>query len=276
MKKSPQPHGAFLFVILTLMDFKNILMQGLEEKAAQEQAGEAAEREAAQAQFDSVSQAVKETGAAIVEASKRTEVTNFPDSIKTPDADRVVKAVEHLEVALSPVAPDHSQIVKALSEVKQAITEQPGTEAVAVTNLDGLQKALDRNTDRLSEVLAAVKSIEVAPKVDVPAPVVNVPKTDLTPLKSAVNSVQSAVENIRFPSNAVHIDTDPLIQYVPADIDDGSDVQYFGYIERTGTFYIQRYDQSVSPKTIRFYFGNSDYATAWATRDSFTYGYWGQ
>jgi hypothetical protein len=254
-----------------LMDFKSVLLDGVTEKQAQERLAKSRQEKIDQLRSDAVTGAIQASIESLKAflAEHKTEVKNFPEP---PNIEAVVKAIESLKTALKPpAATDNKDVVSELRAIQKTIADTP---IMPETDLSGLETAITSVNNKLNDVLKAIQAIKVAPRVDVPAPVVNVPKTDLAPIKTGLASVYDAIKE-QGHNTSPHIDTDPLIQYLPADIDDSSSVEYFGYIERTGTWYIRRFDTSVSPKTFRFAFGASNYATNWTNRASLTYGYWG-
>ena len=62
--------------------------------------------------------------------------------------------------------------------------------------------------------------------------------------------------------------------YQTSDVDDASNVQYFGYLNSIGQWVISKWDKSVSPKTMRYQRGKSGYATAWSGRAGLSYQYY--
>lgn len=57
--------------------------------------------------------------------------------------------------------------------------------------------------------------------------------------------------------------------YQPSDRDDASDPQYFGFLKKDGSWYIQKYD--VANGQFRYANGARDYTTAWTARATLTY-----
>lgn len=58
-------------------------------------------------------------------------------------------------------------------------------------------------------------------------------------------------------------------QYYPSDEDVAGDIQYFGYLNAEGEWYIQEYN--VSAGTFRYATGTEDYSTNWTNRVALTY-----
>jgi len=56
-----------------------------------------------------------------------------------------------------------------------------------------------------------------------------------------------------------------------SDVDDSGTTQYFGYLNAEGSWIIQEYDMSPSPKTMRYAAGTQDYLAAWTSRASLSY-----
>lgn len=200
-------------------------------------------------------------------------VENFPGSVKTPDVKEVVSAVKSLQKSIKPV--DNSDIVKLLSSLQAEIKKLPG----AMPQDDDSEEiaAIHSLSTKLDTVIAAIKAQKVtvqAPKVTVQPTPVQVQPTDVKGIVKALKDVQQEVAQKPVPGTP-NIPTDPLIYYLPGDIDDAGSVQYFGYTDNRGAWYIRQFDTSVSPKTIRFAFGQSNYTTNWANRAGLTYQVWG-
>lgn len=220
------------------------------------------------------------------------------------DNSAIIEGLQALENSLAPLPHDDTAVVEAITALGEKIEAIPGaidpTEKVEVTNIDSLKTEL---LGGLQEVVKAVSG-QKPPQITLPAPQVKVQAQDLKPLVTAMKAVQdevkkkpvpelkippqddkkviqaiadlqAAVENIRIPAPAQPA-TDPFIKYAPADIDDATNVQYFGFTDQTGGWFIRKFDKSVSPKTIRFAEGNKGYNTAWTGRAGLNYSIWGQ
>jgi hypothetical protein len=199
---------------------------------------------------------------------------DFPTTMSTPDVDKVVTAVGKLQTSLKPLKQDNTDIVAALHSLEQKMAELPTAlspkEAVEVSNLNELK-------DQLATLISAVQANNKelpAPKVTVQPTPVTVQPTDTKGIVAALKAVQTEVRNKPVPGTPT-IATDPLIAYQPADIDDAGTVQYFGFTQVGGAWYIRKYDTGASPKTLRFAFGQSNYTTAWTNRAAQTYAIWG-
>ena len=55
--------------------------------------------------------------------------------------------------------------------------------------------------------------------------------------------------------------------------EDGSEPAYYGYLSKTGTWYIMQATTSGNVVSYRFYKGDTDYTTNWTNRASLGYGY---
>lgn len=244
---------------------------------AKEKAQELAEQQAIADQFGKIVTALGQATQVMIRflQSHETKVSNFPDSIKTPDSDKVVKAVDKLGKTLKPNEQDDSKVIQAIKDLEKTTKEKemPVTEAVEVTNFSELTKSLAKDLKSLQK---AVEALEMKPKITLPAPVVNVPKTDVKGIINALEKVRSEVELKPVPGTTV-VPTDPLIRFTPANMDDATSVQYYSYIATDGEFYIRKVDKSGAYTTIRFYFGKGTAAThdtAWTNRASLTYSMW--
>ena len=67
---------------------------------------------------------------------------------------------------------------------------------------------------------------------------------------------------------------DALDNYQPSDETNTGEVDYYGFLDRNGNWYIQQYDYNNG--TIRYIRGSSDYTTNWTNRESLTYRYYNQ
>ncbi len=67
---------------------------------------------------------------------------------------------------------------------------------------------------------------------------------------------------------------DALDNYQPSDETNTGGVDYYGFLDRNGNWYIQQYDYNNG--TIRYIRGSSDYTTNWTNRESLTYRYYNQ
>lgn len=257
------------------------LLEAAARKTAEEQQAQLAQEQAAKqeiaSQFGSIVQALGQATQVLIKFMQTNEVkiSNFPESIKTPDTDKVVKAVDKLGKTLKPNEQDDSKVLKALDEVKKAVKEieMPITETVEVTNFKEMTTSLAKDLKSLQK---AVEGLEMKPKITLPAPVVNVEKTDVKSVVNALKAVKQEIIDKPVPGTTV-VPTDPLIRFTPANMDDATPVQYYSYIATDGEFYIRKVDKSADYTTIRFYFGKGTAAThntAWTDRASLTYSMW--
>lgn len=136
----------------------------------------------------------------------RTEVVNQLETIGTPDAFKVMSAVNDMHstlkkknVDLSPVTQVMQAILEQVSQLPKELPEQK--DEVAISNLSSIIEKFDDLEDAINAV--ADKELPT-PKVNVDAPVVNVPETQVNveapdfatlekPLKDVVKAVKSIV-----------------------------------------------------------------------------------
>lgn len=132
----------------------------------------------------------------------KTQVVNQLKNIGTPDAMKVVLAIQNLEDVTKENKPDYTEIVAALKSMSEQLGTLPREvptfeqkDSVSVSNLDSLEKGN-------KALLDAVKALELT----VEAPVVNIPETqvkvdapDLKPLKKSLEDVIKAVKAIKYP-----------------------------------------------------------------------------
>jgi len=139
----------------------------------------------------------------------KTEVVNQLKAIGTPDAFKVMSAVNDMHSTLkklkntdmTPVAELLKQLVQEVSQIPKEHPEAPeAVESVEINNLPDF----DSYTTRIED---AVKALDVRPVVNVQAPQVTVKpadvhieKQDFTTLEKALKQVVSAVENIVIPA----------------------------------------------------------------------------
>ncbi len=73
--------------------------------------------------------------------------------------------------------------------------------------------------------------------------------------------------------SGVPIPTQP--SYMMSDVDETTDLKYYGFLDSEGNWYIQRDDWSVmNIRSTRYVKGSSDYATNWGNRASLSYDYY--
>lgn len=237
-----------------------------------------------------------------------TNPTKAITSVATPDVARVVDAVQQLEMTVQNKTDDDSGVIAAIQSLLPELKAIPksiqfpempeGIEEVTIKNLDEVTMPLEHS---LAELHAAISSLKLDPTINVAPPTVNVPEIKLDVLLTALGKVEKAVGSIKMPTMPDPVDlkplittqkattkaieslrfpvsstpTDPLIKYTPADIDDAGAVQYFGFTDNSGAWYIRKFDTGASPKTIRFAFGQGAYATNWTGRTGLTYSIYG-
>lgn len=122
----------------------------------------------------------------------KTEVINQLDSIKTPDAEKVVKAVELLGKDVLSTKIDTKPLLDALNGLKREITLIPAKMPTPKEQKDTIK------VSNLSEVKLDTTSLEKAIKaldlkVDVKAPIINTEKTDIEPLRSVMLDMLKAI-----------------------------------------------------------------------------------
>lgn len=215
--------------------------------------------------------------------------------------DKVTTALNEVKSAVEGQESDNSDVLEAIYALRDAVQaieypEAPeAPESITVSNLGDIK--LDNK-----DVVNAIKAIKLAPLV-VPAAQVNVPEIDWTTLTDAQKEMVAAIQAIKMPDvpkidftpvlTALKVGfekldkriqktpvtpptpSDPLIRYTPADIDDVPVIQYFGFTDMSGHWYIRQVDRTANVKTVRFAFGQGNYAANFVNRASLTYGIWG-
>ena len=264
------------------MDIQKLISIAQEIKA--QETAQPTPDETTQAKLDAVIETLKTSQKATIEFLKSYKPNiDIPTSVSTPDVKEVVTAVKELKTALKPVGNDNSDIIKGLANVANTVKSElqatnravtnSKSDRVEVSNLQEISSKLDSLAGTVDALAKAIKGLELAPKITVPKPTVEIQATDVTSVVKGLKEVTKAVTNKPIP--VANVPTDPLIYYTPADIDDAGAVQYFGYTDNRGAWYIRKFDTSASPKTIRFCFGQSNYATNFTNRASLTYATWG-
>lgn len=261
-----------------MTDPADIIINGLKRKSESDAQVKASEQTLAAKPFNDIQEAIAHATLLLISFldgyEGSTKVNNFPTSVKTPDIAEVVKAVKALK---QPDAYNDQAVVKSLGELKAAFGKLNIPESFTLKNSSDIANQL---AQAIMPTLKAVQALKLDPKITVEPTPVTVQPVDLQPildqlatLKKATDKVSKTLTELRFPTT--NVPTDPLIKYTPADIDDASTVQYFGFTDILGAWYIRKFDTSVSPKTLRFAFGQTGYTAAWTARASQTYAIWG-
>lgn len=173
---------------------------------------------------DTINTAVKTLTSFHKSHQPKVSITNqkLPTSIKTPDVQAVVNALNALKQPLQANKPDNTELIKAIGTLNESVSKlptkfpdipKPATE-VTVSNQPDYKLEFQK-------IGNAIKSIDVKPVINIedkPAdytpiidalkPVVDaiqaiklptIPKTDLSPLVQATNAVKGSIEALRFP-----------------------------------------------------------------------------
>jgi hypothetical protein len=140
----------------------------------------------------------------------QTEVINQPESVRTPDVDKVVAALESVHGTLKTHQnTDLSEVTKVLQAVLTQVSalpkEQPSIDIPAEIIV---KNQVDTSKD-IQAVERAVKCLKLEAKpVVVPAPNVKVDAPDLSPLKHGLADVEKAVKAIKLDVPKLeHLDT---------------------------------------------------------------------
>lgn len=92
-----------------------------------------------------------------------------------------------------------------------------------------------------------------------------------------VGSPNQSKDNLRWlkvmDDGTVVTAPNPTELYKTSDVDDGHNVNYYGYTDVDGGWFILKEDLSVSPNTYRYVKGDINYANNWTNRASLTYDY---
>lgn len=177
----------------------------------------------------------------------KVEVKNFPKSVKTPDIKEVVNAIDKMSKEVAPKNIDFTPLQKSIAALSQQIAKLPteypeapeAVETVAVNNLNELKPQLEAIT-------ATLEKLKLDPTIDVKAP-----KIDLSGIESAIASLK--VEPVKEVE---------LSDYMAVVIDDDSEyMQYVGFINPDGEWYILYYD--IEKNLFLFNFGIDNFSKSW-------------
>lgn len=137
----------------------------------------------------------------------KTELINQLDTIKTPDVQKAVAAIEKLNKDVLGIRFDTKPLTDALNSVKREITLIPSKMPVPKEQKDSIKVSnLEEVKLDTSELEKAIKALDL--KVDVKAPIVNVEKPDLKPLQDILLDVLKAI-NKQKPVKTVEISNFP-------------------------------------------------------------------
>ncbi len=133
----------------------------------------------------------------------KTAITNHLKEIGTPDALKVVGAVNDLHGTLKTHKnTDLSEVTNLLKSVLSEAKQIP-KELVKIDIPASVEVSNQIDTKKeLKDLLAAIKAIKLvaeAPVVNVPEPAVNVEAPDLKPLTKEMKAVEKAVTSLVFP-----------------------------------------------------------------------------
>lgn len=248
-------------------------------------------------------------------ASHQPEVTvknpqaPFPESILTPDIDKVVKVLGELLAATKENAPDDTQLAKKLNEVAGLLRSLPSqikfpempeaVEEVTVKNFIDYTAKFDKLAETFSSIKFPTPEVTVAaPKVVVDnsevAKVVNelkdviikavsgiempsYPSFDQKPVIEALRALQKEIHErpiVKPPSVVAVTNPDGSTVGAPKawgfnDKEDTGTYVYYGFSAADGSWKLMR--KVIATGALRYATGASDYATAWTDRATQTY-----
>lgn len=135
--------------------------------------------------------------------TSKTEVTNQLESIGTPDALKVVTAVEdlhktlktHENTDLTEITDVMKQVLTQLEQVPKEYQEITIPETVKVSNMPDHSKDMKA----LLEAVKAIKLVAEAPQVTVEPTPVQIDPTDVSPVTGAVEKATKAIKAIVIP-----------------------------------------------------------------------------
>lgn len=175
--------------------------------------------------FDNLSSKIDDMSGTMVEVFKsliqylngkttKTEVINQLDSIKTPDVQNVVKALELLDKDVLSTKIDTKPLLEAINGLKREITLIPSKMPTPKEQKDTI-KVSNLNEVKLdtSALEKAIKALDL--NVDVKAPIINTEKTDLEPLRSVMLDLLDSVKKQK-PIEEVRVSN--LKDIIPANL----------------------------------------------------------
>ncbi len=132
------------------------------------------------------------------------------------------------------------------------------------TGLEQLTKAVNNTTtgnrSNNSDLIKAIQRIDLKPIVNLPAPMVNVEAKDIdfSPLQDTIREY--------FTPPETKLD---LNNYRAQDIKDSGDMQYVGFVNPKGNWYIIEND--IKKNSMRYLFGSGDYTKHFKKASSYAY-----
>lgn len=205
---------------------------------------------------------------------------------KTTDIDSLIEQVKEVQLAAmlgaskpSVVLTDQTDLGDKMAELGNKLTDaisKLNTSQVDAQQLKTLKdlasavqtynKSLGSGNDAIAksqaDLLKAVKAIDLKPVVNVPAPKVTVqsPSVDFSPLQDTIK------EYFTSPDSDAKID---LACFRAQDIIDDGDLQYVGFLNPDGQWYI--IENNVKENSLRYVFGNSGYQKAFKKAATYQY-----
>ncbi len=231
--------------------------------------------------------AQKRAAAAQREQEQKTDAT-LENIATSGNIDELIKQVKEVQLASllggnkpTVILTDQTDLGDKMVELGNKVSETiRGLDSSSVDNeqltaIKSLSRALDVYTKAqskdasaiqasLAAVESAIRSIDIAPVINLPEPKVTLKETkiDLTPLKDTIREV--------FVPPSVPEQKLDLSRYKAQDIDNSvTDKQYIGFVNPEGDWYIIEND--VPGNKLRYVFGESGYAAAFAQASSYEY-----
>jgi hypothetical protein len=167
------------------------------------------------------------------------------------------------------------KLESAIKSIETAIKglDSADTDAEQLAALKKLQGIFDGYFKRVgsdtASIVAAIKSLDIspvieAPVVNVPAPVVHSPAVDLTGVEQAIERAMTPVD-----VEASTPDRCDLSRYRAQDLYESGDMQYVGFVNPEGNWYIIEND--ISKNRMRYVFGMSGYARHFRAAATYEY-----
>ncbi len=202
-------------------------------------------------------------------------------NVKQPDEMKVKGKVEvsNLEPTdLSPIQAGLDSLSDKLQEAIKKHSHKP-LEAITVKNIkDAVPQSI--KIDNLSELDA--KLLQIVTAIQNNQPVITVEKNEIKFPQGAKNPIPVRLSDGKSYYNAVFNaslaasnEVDPTVGYQPADIDDASDPKYYGFVRKTGHWYILKEENNTYRYVVGAptHDGGPTYPDAWTNRANLTYKY---
>lgn len=174
------------------------------------------------------------------------------------DADAILNKIESVKTAIK-TAPD-STLSSTLTSYVEELKKQADNYIKLIADNSKIMSVNDSELRKLiNEVNLSLQKRQdiIIPEIKVPKitiPAIKVPENDFSPITDALNSLKS--------EKGLDLD-----DYFAQDIKEDGDIQYIGFLNPDGNWYIMESTKN----TLRFVFGNGNYSKAFNKAASYKY-----